>query len=144
MKNITKKLPKKNNAADGQKARNDNTFYKVGRIRYNSWAAIVLKACDIIVYDRELVHIYNRHRKELDKLGFSAFEYVKFIVNNFNEIYNGKLDRKLLAVKSVGISHYAVVELVFERNKYVIKTAVSVETQRLSKLELLCANARRT
>ena len=49
MKNTTQKLPKKNNAADGRKAHNDNIFYKVGRIRRNSWANAVLGAYDIVV-----------------------------------------------------------------------------------------------
>ena len=143
MKNTIKKLPKKNNAADGQKAHNDTKFFKVGRIRYNSWATKVLKAVDIVVSERDLVHIYNSHSAELNQLGMKPFDYVRFIVQNFNEVYEGKYGTKLLLVKSIDIAHYAVVELTFENDRYKIKTAAPIETRRLSKLKLLCANVRR-
>jgi hypothetical protein len=40
----TNQLPKKNNATDGKKAHNDDNFFKIGRIRLNSWANKALKS----------------------------------------------------------------------------------------------------
>jgi len=99
-----------------------------------------LKACDIVIYERELVHIHTYHGKELEKLGLSALEFVEIIISKFNEVYEGRENRKLLVVKGNDKSHYAVVELTFDDEKYKIKTAISVETKRLSKWKLLCAN----
>ena len=140
----TEKLPKKNNASDGKKAHLDSTFYKVGKIRYGSWANKALNAYDIIVYERELVHIQNEHGAELETVGFTAFDFVKFIVSNFNEIYEGNVGRKMLVVKREKVSNYAVVELSFDEKKkfYKIKTALSVKTKRLISKKLLCANVR--
>ena len=140
----TRKLPKKSNAKSGVKAHNDNIFHKVGRIRYNSWATAVLSAYDIVVYETELVHIQKEHGTELAILGFTAFDFVKFIVSNFNEVYEGNVGRKMLVVKRERVSNYAVVELSFDEKKkfYKIKTALSVKTKRLISKKLLCANVR--
>ncbi len=142
-KNTTQALPKKNNATSGNKAHNDNQHYKVGRIRFNSWATQALQSCDIVVFERELVHIFNRHKKELSTMGLSAYDYIKLIIDNFNEVYEAKLGRMMLVMKRESISHYAVVELSYRNNVYEIKTAVMIESKRLSKMKLLCANARR-
>ena len=94
---------------DGKKAHFENKVYNVGRIRYNSWATAALKACNIVITERELVHIQNYHGKELELLGMNAFDFVKFIVSNFNSIYEGKEDRKILVVKRANTSHYSVI-----------------------------------
>ena len=144
MTKIIKKLPKKNNAADGQKAHNDTKFFKVGRIRYNSWAAKALKVCDIVVSERELVHIQKKHNAELEQIGMNAFDFVKFIVDNFNEIYQGSGTSILLVVRRDYISNQAAIEITIlnEKEKYLIKTAEPVKTRRLSSKKLLCANDR--
>jgi len=134
---MTKKTEKK---PDGKKAHLENPVYKVGRIRYNSWATKVLKACDIVIYERELVHIQTSHGKELDLLGMTAMDFVKFILANFNAIYKGKEGRKIIAVERLTSSYYSVIELSFENNNYKIKTALSVKTVRLSKWKLLLTN----
>jgi hypothetical protein len=141
-KKTTEKLPKKNNASDGKKAHNDSIFYKVGKIKYRSWANKVLKEYDIIVYERELVHIGTHHKTELGNLGLTAFDFVKFIVLNFNEVYEGKNSAKILVVNRSEMSHRAIIEIEFSDRKYKIKTASPIKSERLSKLKLLCANAR--
>jgi len=135
---------KKSNAGSGAKAHNDNKFFKVGRIRYNSWATPVLKAYDIIVYESELVHIYNHHAKELSQLGFTAYDFVKYISDNFNEVYEGRDGAKILVVRRENLSHRAIIELYLKDKQYQIKTATPIKTKQLSKLKLLCANAHRT
>jgi hypothetical protein len=140
MSKTTTKLPKNSNAADGKKAHFENKMYKVGRVRYNSWATAVLKSCDIVIFERELVHIQNHHGKELEAFGMTPLDFVKFVVSNFNSVYEGKENRKILVVKRPKMSHYSIIELAFDNKNYQIKTALSVETKRLSKWKLLFAN----
>jgi len=143
MTNTIKKLPKKNNATDGQKAHNDTKFFKVGRIRYNSWATKVLKACDIVIYERELVHIDTKHHKELNEIGMRAFDFVKFVVSNFNTIFKGSDNSYLLAFVNDKTSKIAAIELTITedtKEAYKIKTATPINTERLSNKKLLCAN----
>ena len=142
-KKVTKtiqKLPKKSNAKSGVKAHNDNIFYKVGKIRYNSWATKVLRAYDIVVSERELLHIQNNHYAELEQLGMTAFDFVKYIFVNFNEIYAGKDGSQILVVKREKLSQRAIVELILVDKKYRIKTATPIETKRLYKMKLLLSN----
>ncbi|MDR2962750.1 MAG: hypothetical protein LBU90_03795 [Bacteroidales bacterium] len=136
------KQSQKSNAGSGAKAHNDNKFLKVGRIQYNSWATPVLKACDIVVSERELVHIYNDHTTELTQLGLSAFDFVKFIVDNFNAIYQGSDNSYLLVVMEDKKSKQAAIQLTAfdKKNKYQIKTATPIETKRLYRKKLLSSN----
>ena len=80
----TEKLPKRTNAASGKKAHNDNRYIKVGRVRRNSWINQVLPAADILISEREIVHIGNHHRAELAKLGIDSFAYIKMIIGCCN------------------------------------------------------------
>jgi hypothetical protein len=145
MKNTVEKLSKKNNATDGKKAHNDNAFYKVGRIRRNSWANTVLSAYDIVVSERELVHIYNFHSTELDQIGMSAFDFVKFVVSNYNAIYKGAEHSFLLVVQGEEKSKQAAIQVTpfGKQNKYQIKTATPIETKRLYNKKLLLSNLRK-
>ena len=134
-------LPKNHNATSGKKAHNDNKYYVVGRIKYRSWATAVLKVRDIIVYESELVHIYNDHKKELSKIGMTAFDFVNFIIDNYNEIREGTKNSVLLVVRRENISNYAALELFLaEKEMYKIKTATPIKNAQLLKKKLLCAN----
>ena len=140
----TDKLPKRNNAVSGTKAHHDNQMHKVGRIRMNSWANKLLSAYDIIIYDSELVHIYKRHGNELRNIGMNAFDFVKFIVSNFNEIYKDNDRGYLLVVHRTHTSNMAAIalHLVVSNGKevYKINTATPVKTKQLQSKRLLCAN----
>ena len=140
----TDTLPKRNTAVNGKKAHHDNRMYKVGRIRMNSWANKLLSAYDIVIYDSELVHIYKRHGNELRSIGLNAFDFVKFIVSNFNEIYKDKDRGYLLVVNRTHTSNMAAItlHLVVSKGKevYKINTATPINTKQLHSKELLCAN----
>lgn len=144
--NIVNKLPKKNNANNGLKAKNDAVFYTVGRIKFNSWATPTLKARDIIINEKELIHIEKRHSTEINSAGMNAFDFVVFIANNFNEIRKGSGESILLVVKRNNISNMAAIELVniVENGKecYKIKTASMINNEKLKLKKLLCADVR--
>ena len=125
---------------DGKKAHFENKVYKVGRIRYNSWATKVLKACDVVISESELVHIENRHSKELNKIGQTAWDFVNFIIRNYNEIRQGTADSFLLCVKRENISNVAAICLMVEENRYIIKTVMLYNNAQLFRKKLLCAN----
>lgn len=125
---------------DGKKAHNDDKIIIVGRIRYNSWATKVLKARNIAIYESGLVHIQNRHKKELSLLGQTALDFVNFIVKNYNQIRQGTGDSFLLCVKRENISNVAAIRLAVEENQYIIKTVMLYNNAQLFGKKLLCAN----
>lgn len=143
---ITNQSPKRNNVRSGKKAKNDSRQFKIGRIRFNSWATASLRACDIVIYETELVHIHNRHGRELGGMGFAAFDFVKYIADNFNEVRCGTGNSVLLVVHREHTSNMAAIELVMDvvngREVYKIKTASPISTKKLSLKKLLCANDR--
>ncbi|MDR0812015.1 MAG: hypothetical protein LBN23_07085 [Paludibacter sp.] len=140
MKDINE-LPKHNNASSGKKAHNDNKFYKVGKIRYQNWAVKILKATDIVVFESELVHI-SKHHPEISRLGLTVFDFIKYVVKNFNRIYKGTKNSYILAVWHEHSAFSAAIELFVNENKeiYRINTAHPFDTNTLLKKKLLCAN----
>lgn len=140
------------NAKNGRKAHNDYRYIKVGRVSMNSWVSRRLAVADILISERELVHITNKHRQEMQQLGLDALLYVKTIIENSNEIRRGNTnDTYLFIVKTLPfnnetVMHCAVVEMsVRIENKkkvYKIKTAYPAMMGRLSKNELICVKPR--
>jgi hypothetical protein len=127
---------------EGKKAHFENKVYKVSRIRYNSWATVVLKSCDIVVFERELVHIQNHHGKELAELGMTALDFVRFVTGNFNVVYKGSGNSVLLVVKHSDLSKVAAIELIIlgKKQNYKINAAFPINIERLHQKELLCTN----
>ena len=143
---VADSILKRTNAINGRKAHNDNRYIKVGRVRMNSWASKCLAVRDIVIYETELVHINNKHGKELQTVGLTAYDFVKFIVDSYNEIYKGSGNSYLLVVQRNTISDMAAIELHKEcvRNKevYKINTATPVKKVRLYSKKLLCTKVR--
>lgn len=133
--------PKRSNAADGKKARNDNNRILVGRIRMGSWANKVLKAGNIYIYETELVHINNRHWKELSSIGMTALDFVRFIMANYNKVYSGTANTYRLVVQRENVSNWAAIELSFGEKTYNVKTAALVATKKLANRKMLCSKS---
>ena len=139
MKKVIKTL-KRDNLKDGRKAHNDSMLIKVGRIRQNSWAHEKLKAADIYIDETELVHINNRHGKELETINFTPLSFVVFVVQNFNEVYStSEADCYRIVFKQQKTSSYAIMTLSFDGKLYKIKTAAPIKTKQLLNKNLLCA-----
>lgn len=140
----TTSLPNRNNATNGRKAHNDNRYYKIGRVRRNSWATSILATYDLVIYESELVHIQNRHGRELRNIGITPFDFVRFICNNYNEVRKGSGTTLLLCVHRPHVSNMAAIEVHKEcvegRLVYKINTAAPIDTKQLCSKELLCAN----
>ena len=142
---------KRSNVSSGAKAHHDNQYIKVGRVRLNSWINSALPAADILISEREVVHIANRHRLELSKLGMEAFNYVTMIVNQYDEVRKDNRDALFFIVSGArqtddDLEQCAVVELKLQwlnrKRVYVIKTARPMIWGRLRKIELVCVKPR--
>ena len=136
---------------DGRKTHYDFDYYKIGRVRMNSWASEKIPVADIMVSDRELVHIFNRHKTELQTLGISSFSYVQMIVSRFSEVRKDTVGVYYFIMKgkrqmASDTEHVAVVELELKEkgNKkfYKIKTARPMNYGRLLKFDFVCDNPR--
>lgn len=139
MKKVFKTL-KRDNSKDGRKAHNDSMLIKVGRIRQNSWAHEKLKAADIYIDETELVHINNRHGKEIASFHHTPLSFVIHVITNFNEIYeSSEPDCFVLVVKQQLFSNQAVIQLSFDGTQYKVKTAAPLRTKQLQNRKLLCA-----
>ena len=151
MKTSSKQLPKRSNASSGKKAHNESQFIKIGRVRLHSWINDKLPAADILISEREIVHIANKHSHELASLGMEAFNYVTMIINQSNEIRKDDRDALFFIVSGQrktdsDLEQCAVVELKIEwmgrKRVYVIKSARPMNWGRLRKIELVCVKPR--
>lgn len=141
---------KRSNAKSGQKAHNDNQYLKAGRLRMGSWITNKLPAADILISERELVHIRNRHPTELHNLGITAESYIEMIVHQVNEIrWDGEAYLFIVAgerTSNKDTEQCAVVELKIEwlnrKKVYIIKSARPMQWGRLKKIELVCVKPR--
>ena len=136
------KVPKRSNATNGRKARNDNRRLLVGRIRMGSWANKVLQAGNIYIYETELVHINNQHGKELSSIGMTALDFVIYIMEKYNEIYKREDGSFRLVVRRKNTSDFAAIILSFKEKAWQIKTAAPIKTKQLLKQKPLCVNDR--
>ena len=151
MKSSSKQLAKRSNATSGKKAHNENQFIKIGRVRLHSWMNAKLPAADILISEREIVHVANKHRQELALLGMEAFNYVTMIINQSDEIRKDNRDALFFIVSGSRQSdsdseQCAVAELKIEwmgrKRVYVIKSARPMNWGRLRKIELVCVKPR--
>lgn len=144
-------LHKRTNTTNGKKAHNESQFIKIGRVRLHSWINEKLPAADIIISEREIVHIANKHSHELASLGMEAFNYVTMIINQSNEVRKDDRDALFFVVSGArktdsDLEQCAVVELKIEwmgkKKVYVIKSARPMNWGRLRKIELVCVKPR--
>ena len=105
-----------------------------------------MPVADIVVYESELIHIANRHGKELETIGMDVFDFVNFIMENYNAVYQGTGNSYLLVVLRENVSDMAAIELHTEvvngEEVYRINTAAPIKTKLLYSKTLLCANDR--
>lgn len=151
MARIRQTLPKRTNAFDGKKAHNDFDYVFVGRVGYESWMSDKLGVGDIIISERQLVHIQTSKKAALDELVTDALEWVKDIIAKCGEIRTD--DRGGVFFVKVGdrllendLDYCAIAELeeawFGEKRVYIIKSARPMHWERLIEYELLCVNPR--
>lgn len=98
-----------------------------------------LKSGEIKISDNYLKHIKNDHWKELEYFGFKAEDFVRFIVENFNQIREGTGNSYLLVVYDKKYPKVAAIELNYSLKKefWEIKTAEPRRIESVEKRKLL-------
>ncbi|MGM9825710.1 MAG: hypothetical protein ACI3Z8_04655 [Paludibacteraceae bacterium] len=100
--------------------------HKIGRINWTIAKRAHIKCADIVITDNQLIHIQRRHNAELSLLNISAFDYVKMVVDNYDQIRE-KRDNAIMLVKTNPMPPHdtCVLELQFNKTKqeWNIKTA---------------------
>lgn len=91
-------------------------YYKIGRIKMLVARAAHIQSADIYVNATALRHIYAMHGMELEKLGYSPLQYVKYVAAEFNQLWQAKNGRVLVVVKT-NKADSMVMELVKVSNK---------------------------
>lgn len=136
----------------GEEAHINNHYYVVATISEEDWEAEVLECTDIIISDRDYVHIDNHHPTELTRNGIDAIMYIDAVITNLNEIrYDAEHNSYLLIARDeITRKRHghktAIVELKEEyigyEKVYKIITAHSFRRNDLLKYELLCVKPR--
>lgn len=98
----------------------------IGRLNVKIAKAIGEKAADIYINDEDIFHI-GLHKKELEKVGMSGLDYVKYIYKNFNQVRKGTDYSILLVVYNEKLSNIAALRLVYfgdgKKEKWRVTTA---------------------
>ena len=64
-------------------------YKKIGKLKKSIADQIHKPSANIYVDDNHIKHIFNRHKDELEKIGFTPMMFVNAVVSNFNRIYKG-------------------------------------------------------
>ena len=86
--------------------------------------------------EQSIKHISEDHAKELEKVGLTAIDFVKFVVDNYNEIRLGKTNELFLVVKN-GLTKVAVIRMHYEKGYYIVETASIMRNSFINKKELI-------
>lgn len=118
------------------------TLKKIGCLKVASVKALNTNVSEVFVSRERLKHIEERHGLELEKFGFTPFEYVRTIVRDYNSVYFGKYKNScLLVLQSDKINHAAVIRIVEENGLWNIVSAYPINKNKLEKKKLLWRNA---
>lgn len=111
----------------------------IGRLKMNIAKAIGKKSADIYINDEDVFHI-SLHKKELEQVGMTGLEYVKYIYKNFNQVREGS-DNSILLVVYNELSHIAALRLAaFGKGKderWRVTTAQPRSKEKLKKNKIL-------
>lgn len=110
---------------------------KVGRLKMTVAKKIKRKCADIYLTPNYLKHIENRHRKELEALGISAVDFVRIVVQQYNQIREGTGDSILLVIFNGELNHTAGIDLCLSGDHWEVKTAEPRKTEDIIKRKLL-------
>lgn len=114
-----------------------------GSIPYSIAQKIGRMSADIVLNSEGYEHISVNHGKELRQLGMTVIDFVKFIIDNYNEIRTDNKRALFLIVenKDKDMANAAIIRLNYkeenEKRVYYIETASPFRKKWLSKKELL-------
>jgi len=119
-------------------------YKKIGKLKKSIADQIHKPSVNIYVDDNHIKHIFNRHKDELEKIGFTPMMFVNAVVSNFNRIYKGHGNALQLVVWN-GKANVAIVEInsALEKDFYEVKTAFVRKKRRFEKDVLLWKKSER-
>ena len=110
---------------------------KVGRLKMTIARKINKKCADIYLTPNYLKHIERRHKTELEKVGFTAVDFVKAVVKSYNQIRKGSGDSILLVIFNGDLNYTAGIDLCLSGDHWEVKTAEPRKTEDIIKRKLL-------
>lgn len=112
-------------------------IYNLGKISLSIAKQAHIKCAKITISYSYILHIQKSHAKELEALNMNAYDYVKMIIDNFDQIRQRKNDAIILVKTNTIPPHdTCIVELTYNQKKseWQVKTAQprrKIETDKL-------------
>ena len=106
-------------------------YLKIGRINMTRAKAAHIEAGDIKINKNHIYHVAGKHKAELHRLGLSSIDFIKMIVDNYNEIREAKNGAYYLGMYVNGdYAFTAIISLNYNEKKkfWEIKTAIPMRT----------------
>lgn len=118
-------------------------YLKVGRIVQTIAQQAHITSADIYVSRNQLIHIENRHGKELAAVGMDAETFVRTVCRQYNQIRRGSNNSLLLVVYDEKLAKVAAIDLNYSLKDsfWEIKTAEPRECSTVKKKALIWARA---
>ncbi len=99
----------------------------------------------IVLTPKAIEHIDDQHSTEFAQLGMNTELFVRFVVNNFNEVRIDKSQEMYLVVRADSVSKMAVIRLNYKEldkeRVYYVESAMPVRNSYLKNKELLWIGA---
>lgn len=120
----------------------DDNYRKIGRLKQPIAKKIGVRCADIYVDEKHILHIAERHKKELLTLGIDAESYIRTIVESFNQVRQGSGNSLLLVIFNDNLSHVAGIDLNYSVKKgfWEVKTAQPRRSSEITKKKVLWQN----
>lgn len=107
----------------------------VGKLTEEIARQIRREAGDVFLDQKGITHIKERHSEELEQIGFTAIDFVKYVLSNFNEVRQARGSAIFLIVSN-GLSKTACIRL-FGTNEYHVETAAVMRKSFFNEKKLL-------
>ena len=117
-----------------------SAFIKIGRIDMTRAREAHIKAGDIKIDMKHIAHVAGKHKTELESLGLTALDFLRIIVENYNEIREAKDGAFYLGKNDeVDYTYTAIIGLNYNEEKkfWEIKTAIPMRTAVFTKKNLV-------
>jgi len=114
----------------------EHEIIEIGKLNQTIAEKIEKTSAKIVMNEQSIKHISEDHAKELEKVGLTAIDFVKFVVDNYNEIRLGKTNELFLVVKN-GLTKVAVIRMHYEKGYYIVETASIMRNSFINKKELI-------
>lgn len=108
----------------------------VGSISKTIARQIGRKSGKVVVDKSTIDHIVKRHSVEFAQLGLSAIAFVRYVLQNFNEIRKGRTNELFLVVRN-GLSKAAIIRMNLASGAYKVETATVMRESFINKKELI-------